>query len=248
MGLSCLLLTSDATLLEVMRTSFNAASVHLELRIDAASAIELSARRHIDSFVIDCDDVPGARDVLANIRSGRSNKLSVVFVVVNSTTTVNIAFKGGADFVLAKPVLDELLRSFLDIAVARMEREHRRYFRHKASVPIQLFCKTGGSFAGKIMNVSEGGLALTHFGPAAVEEVVTVRFGLPSTEPQTLQAKAEVVWKDAYAMGLRFLSIEPDCRIGFAAWLDSLEAQRRLRESTPSSNTIRGERGQRQSN
>jgi hypothetical protein len=61
MGLSCLLLTSDATLLEIMRTSFNAASVDLELRTDAASAIELSARRHLDSLVIDYDDVPGAR-------------------------------------------------------------------------------------------------------------------------------------------------------------------------------------------
>lgn len=235
MGLRCLLLTSDATLLEIMRTSFNAASVDLELRTDAASAVELSARRHLDSFVIDYDDVPGARDVLANIRSGRSNKLSVVFVVVNVTTTVNVAFKEGADFVLAKPVLDERLHGFLDIAVARMEREHRRYFRHKACVPIQLICKTSGSLAGKIMNVSEGGLALAHFGPAAVEGVVTVRFGLPSTEPQTFQAKAEVVWKDACAMGLRFLSIDADCSSSFAAWLDSLETQRQLRESTPSS-------------
>jgi hypothetical protein len=69
MELSFLLLTSDATLVEVMRTSFNAASVDLELRTDAASAIELSARRHLDSFVIDCDDVSGARDVLAKICS-----------------------------------------------------------------------------------------------------------------------------------------------------------------------------------
>ena len=89
--------------------------------------------------------------------------------------------------------------------------------------------------------MSEGGLALAHFGPAAVEGVVTVRFGLPSTEPQTFQAKAEVVWKDACAMGLRFLSIEAGCRSSFAAWLDSLETQRQFRESTPSSHAIRGE-------
>jgi ActR/RegA family two-component response regulator len=150
MELTCLLLTSDATLLEVMRASFNATSVDLELRTDAASALELSARRHLDSFVIDCDDVSGARNVLAKIRGSRSNKLSVVFVVVNPITTVNIAFKAGANFVLAKPVQDTQLRGFLDIAVARMEREHRRYFRHKASVPI-LFCNPVESFAGTII-------------------------------------------------------------------------------------------------
>ena len=230
MGLSCLLLTSDATLLKVMRTGFSAASVDLELRTDAAGAIELSSRRHLDGFVIDCDDASGAGDVLAKIRSSRSNQLSVIFVVVNATTT--IALKARANFVLAKPVPHTLLRGFLDIAVVRMEREHRRYFRHKASVPIQLFSDTGGSFAGKIKNVSEGGLALTHFGPTAVEGVVTVQFELPSAEPQTFQAKATVAWNDAYAMGLRFLRIEPGCRSGFEAWLDSLEAQLRFRKST----------------
>ena len=74
MGLSCLLLTSDAMLLKAMRTGFSAASVDLELRTDVAGAIELSSRRHLDGFVIDCDDASGARDVLAKIRSSRSNQ------------------------------------------------------------------------------------------------------------------------------------------------------------------------------
>jgi hypothetical protein len=100
-----------------------------------------------------------------------------IFVVVNATTT--IATKAMADFVLTKPVPQSHLRGFLDIAVGWMEREHRRYFRHKASVPLQLFCNTGVSFAGKIKNVSEGGLAVTHFGPTAAQGVVTVQFELP---------------------------------------------------------------------
>ena|SRR5712692_10889365 len=244
MGLGCLLLTRDATLLKVVRTSFSAASVELELRTDAASAIELAARRHLDSFVIDCDDVSGATDVLAKIRDSRSNKLSVVFAVVNATTTVSTAVEAGANFVLGKPVQDKLLRSFLDIVLPRLEREHRRYFRHKVDLPIQLLSYTGETFAGKIMNVSEGGLALSYFGPAAVEGVVTVQFGLPSANPQTFQAKAEVVWNDAYAMGLRFLCIEPGCRSCFEAWLDSLEAQLQFRESVQSSNAALGQGGQ----
>lgn len=241
MGLSCLLLTIDATLLKVMRTSFNVVSVDLELRTDAASAIELSARRHLHSFVIDFDDVSGARDVLAKIRC--SNKPSVVFVVVNATTTVSMAFKAGANFVLTKPVQATLLRGFLDTAVDMMEREHRRYFRHKASVPIQLFCNTGGSFMGKITNVSQGGIAVTHFGHAAIEGVVKLKFELPSTEPQTFQAMAKVVWNEGCAMGLRFLRIEPGCRSGFAAWLESLEAQLQFRESTQSGNAMLRDRG-----
>jgi CheY-like chemotaxis protein len=234
MPLNCLLLTSDATLLEVFRTGFSGTSVELEMRRDAASAIELSTRRHLDGFVIDCDDVAGGANVLTEIRGGRSNKASVVVAIINGTTSVSMAVDAGANFVLGKPVQDGQLRSLLDAAVPRMAREHRRYFRHKVDLPVELLGHTGEAFAGKIINVSEDGLALTRFGPAAVEGVVTVQFALPSAKPQPFQAKAEVVWNDASAMGLRFLRIEPGSRLTFTAWLDSLEAQLQFRESQSS--------------
>lgn len=231
MGLTCLLLTSDAALLDVVRTTFSAVGVGLELRADTASAIELTARRHIDGFVIDCDDVRGAADALATIRNGRSNKLSVVFAVLNGKTSVSAAVEAGANFVLGKPVPDTLLGSHLDIALPRMDREHRRYFRHKVDPSIML-SGSAETVVGKIMNVSEGGLALTQFGPGAVEGTVTIQFELPGTSAQVFRAKAEVVWRDAFAIGLRFLRIEPDCRLSFEAWLESLEAQMQFREST----------------
>jgi CheY-like chemotaxis protein len=230
MDLTCLLLTSDAALLDVVRTTFGAAGVGLELRADAASAIELAGRRHIDGFVIDCDDVRGASGALATIRNSRSNKQSVVFAVLSGKTSVSAAVEAGANFVVVKPVPDTLLRSHLDIALPRMEREHRRYFRHKVDLSITLSC-SAETVVGKIMNVSEGGLALTHFGPGAVEGTVTIQFGLPGTTAQPFRAKAEVVWSDAFAIGLRFLRIEPDCRRSFEAWLESLEAQQQFRES-----------------
>jgi hypothetical protein len=104
-----------------------------------------------------------------------------------------MAVEAGANFVLGKPVQEKQLRSFLDIALPRMERDHRRYFRHKVDLPIELLCQTGETIAGKIMNVSESVLPLTPFGPASVEGVVTVRFGLPSVNPQIVRAKADVV-------------------------------------------------------
>src|ERR1700737_755014 len=163
MGLSCLLLTSDAALLEVVRNSFSAVGVGLELRADAASAVELAGRRHIDGFVMDCDDVPGATDALVTIRNSRSNKQSVVLAVLNGTTSVTDAVEAGANFIVGKPVQEPQLRSLLDLALPRMEREHRRYFRHKVDLPVTLSNSTGETLVGKIMNVSEGGLALTHF-------------------------------------------------------------------------------------
>ncbi len=143
------------------------------------------------------DNVSGAKDVLPRIRSSGSNQRSVVFVIVNHTAEIDTLLKGGANFVLAKPVQDTALRGFLDIAIGRMEREHRRYFRHKVDMPIRLFFNTGESFAGKVKNVSEGGLALAPCGPITVQGGVTLQFELPSAEPQAFKAKAEVVWSDA---------------------------------------------------
>jgi CheY-like chemotaxis protein len=237
MGLNFLLLTSDATLLKIIQSSFSAVTVGLHLRTDAASAMELSARRRLDGFVIDCDDVSGAPDVLAKIRSSRSSKQSVVVAVVNGTTTGSTAVEAGADFVLGKPVQDRQLRSFLDVALPRMEREHRRYFRHKVGLRLKLVYDKGETLTGKIINVSEGGLALIYFGHAPIKGVITAQFGLPSAQPQSFQARAQVVWNVGHAMGLRFVNIEPWCRSWFEAWMDSLAAQLQFRKSAQSSNT-----------
>jgi AmiR/NasT family two-component response regulator len=146
MGLTSLLLTSDAALLDVVRTTFSALAVGLEVRADAASAMELTGRRHIDGFVIDCDDVRGATEALATIRNGRSNKLSVVFAVLNGKTSVSAAVEAGANFIVGKPVPDALLRSHLDIALPRMEREHRRYFRQRLTCPLRYRAPTRRSW------------------------------------------------------------------------------------------------------
>jgi CheY-like chemotaxis protein len=235
MALNCLLLTRDPRLLEVIRAGFSSVNVELQMRTDVISALELATRRHMDSLVIDCDDVPQATNLLSQIRNGRSNKLSIIFAVVTATTSVSMAVEAGANFVLGKPVQDKQLRGFLEMAIPRMEREHRKYFRHKVELPIELLYQTGESFFGKMMNVSEGGLALTRFGPPSLEGVVTVRFALPSITPQIVQAKADVVWKDAFVMGLRFLQLDRGCRSLFEAWLDSLDAQTRFQESAASS-------------
>jgi PilZ domain len=235
MDLTCLLLTGDGALLRLVRDSLDAVNVGLEVRTDAASAIELARRRHIDGFVIDCDDVHLATDALIAIRNSRSNKFSVIFAVLNGKTSIDAAVEAGANFVLGKPVRETLLRSHLDIAVPKMEREHRRYFRHKVDLPVEVTC-AGETSVGKIMNVSEGGLALTHHGLAAAEGTVTIQFELPGVTAQVFRARSEVVWRDASAIGVRFLRIESNGRLSFDAWLESLEGQLLLRESTQPSN------------
>jgi c-di-GMP-binding flagellar brake protein YcgR len=122
------------------------------------------------------------------------------------------------------------MRAFLDLAVPKMEREHRRYFRHEVDLPVELQLYTGQSFQTKMLNISEGGFAIRTSEPLP-EGVVSVQFDLPSIESEKFRGRAVVVWASDSVTGLRFLHIEPHCQAGFDAWRKSLEAQSRFRES-----------------
>jgi CheY-like chemotaxis protein len=231
MGLDCLIVTSDSTLLGHVQASLGAHAASLQLRQDSASAIELASRRHLDGFVIDCDDVRGGKQALPELRNTPANKQALILAIVNGRTSPEQALDLGADFALSKPIQQNRLRTVLDVAVAKMEREHRRYFRYRVDLPVRFRNLYGQSFAARMQNVSEGGLAIKLIDPVRLRGVVVVEFDLPSVEPQPFHAKADVVWSGSFSMGLRFLYIEKRSGAALKEWLRSLEAQFCLNET-----------------
>ncbi|MGC2172156.1 MAG: PilZ domain-containing protein, partial [Candidatus Sulfotelmatobacter sp.] len=208
MGLECLIVTCDPTLLGHVQAGLGAHGASLQFRQDSASAIELASRRHLDGLVIDCDNVPGGTRALAELRRAPANKETLILAVVNGLTSAEEALDLGADFVLSKPIQQTRLRGVLDIAIPKMEREHRRYFRYEIDLPVRFSNPLGQPFAARMQNVSEGGMAIKLIDPVKLTGVVLVEFDLPSVEPQPFHAKADVVWSDSFVMGLRFLYIE----------------------------------------
>ena len=224
MSLECLLLTQDVYLLKAVKATCNDVGLELLMRKDVASASELSSRRHLDGFVIDCDDVPGGIEILSSIRRKRANRRPVVILVVNGRTSISEAFELGANFVISKPLEDGRLRTLLDLALPKMEREHRRYFRYPVNLSVELNLPTGESHPAKMSNISEGGLAI-RISATLPEEALSVQFDLPGIRPETFKARAVVVWTCNSLAGLQFIYIEPVCRENFKAWLNALEAQ-----------------------
>jgi len=231
MGLECLIVTGDPTLLGHFQASLVMHGASIQLRQDSASAIELAFRRHLDGLVIDCDDVPGGTKALAQLRSTPANQQTVIIAIVNGSTSSEAALDLGANFVVSKPIHQTRLRSVLHIAVAKMEREHRRYFRYDVDLPVRFRNPLGQSLTASMKNVSEGGLAIKLVDLVRLKGVVLVEFELPSVEQQTFHAKAEVVWSDSFVVGLRFLYIEKESGAALQTWLNSLESQFRFRES-----------------
>ena len=231
MRLECLIVTCDSNLLSHIKSNFGTSGALLDFRQNSASAIELASRRHLDGVFVDCDDVAGGTEVLTSTRNSRSNKQTLIFAVTNGSTSVEKAVDLGANFVLSKPIQDTRLRSILDVAIPKMEREHRRYFRYGVDLPARLRNDSEKSFSARMKNVSEGGLAVRLLDPVQLKALATVEFDLPSVVPQLFHARADIVWTDSCAMGLRFLYVEKDSRVALQGWLNSLEAQCQLRES-----------------
>lgn len=231
MGLDCLIVTCDSTLLGHVQTSLGTHGASLHHRQDSETAIEFASRRHLDGLVVGCDDVSGGTKAITPARNSPANKQTLILAVVNGFTSAEEALNLGADFALSKPIHQARLRSVLDIAVAKMEREHRRYFRYEVDLPVRFRTPLGQSFSARMKNVSEGGLAINLVNPLRLQGVVIVEFELPSVEPQAFQARADLVWSDSFVMGLRFLYIEKDSGVALQTWLSSLEAQLHFRES-----------------
>ena len=227
MSVECLLLTRDPDLLRLIRSSLVTSDVELLVRNQAESAAELFVRRHLDGFIIDCESVPGALTSMQQIRQSRSNGSSVVLVIAGSTNSNDQKNALGADFAIRTPVKESDLRGILPIFLSRIEREHRKCLRFEANHPIFLDHQ-GRTFPARIVNVSEGGMAISSFGIAIPEGIVTLRLELPDLDGTTFNARAEVVWSDKFAAGLHFIYVEPGCRLAFQAWLESLAARQPL--------------------
>ncbi|MGE5204810.1 MAG: PilZ domain-containing protein [Chlamydiota bacterium] len=232
MRLQCLLVTQEHELLELVQPALADSAIDIEVRADAGSAQEICDRRHLDGFLIDCDDVPGGRQLLATIRGSGSNRMSIIFAVVNGSTSVSLAMEQGANFVLGKPLAPERFQAYLKVARVSMEREHRRYFRFSVNLPVHVVAADEEGVEGHIVNLSEGGLALRLAPGSTAQGTVRLEFELPSIEPFKLQAKGEVVWGDPGGLlGVRFLYMGEESRQRLMEWLGQLYAQVELQEA-----------------
>jgi hypothetical protein len=229
MRLQCLLVTQERQLLDLVRPALDTAGIDVEVRAETASAREICERRHLDGFVVDCDDVEGGRDLLAGIRGSRSNRMSTIFAVVNGITSISEAMQGGANFVLGKPLAQERFQAYLHMARASMEREHRRYFRFAVNLPVRVCGTDENCVQGLMANISEGGLAIRVPAGCSLPETVRLEFDVPSIQPFTAQAKGEVIWRDRGGMiGVRFLYMNEESRQHLQEWLNHLYARLEL--------------------
>src|SRR5687767_10525900 len=110
--LSALLLTQDEQIVRVLKRLLADMEIGAEHYTQVEAALEVLARKKFDGVFADCD-VPGAEQLLRNLRKMRINQRSISFGLLSEMMTVRSAFDLGANFVLYNPLSSERVRRSL---------------------------------------------------------------------------------------------------------------------------------------
>lgn len=100
-----------------------------------------------------------------------------------------------------------------------LSESEQRYFRARLDVPAQLTARDA-QFAGKILNVSAGGVALDGIRePLRLARGFVIRFALPGTT-DFIECKGQLVWAEPQGRaGVRFVDISPEVQGRLTRWL-----------------------------
>ena len=196
--------------------------IDLEVKEDAISAFELLSRSHFDAFIVDCDALEHATEIIPAIRSSRANRRSVIFAIVNGKTSIATAMEIGSNFVVGKPLDIKHLSTYFQSSLHKMQAEHRRYFRHPVALDAEVLLRDGKVIPAQLLNASEGGLALRLLDREQLAGSVTIRFTLPNAQRTVVTAVAVLCWSREPIFGMKLFGMDEESRRAYAEWLSSM--------------------------
>ena len=124
-----------------------------------------------------------------------------------------------------------------------LSESEQRYFRARLDVPAQL-TTSDGQFAGKVLNVSAGGVALDGIRePLRLARGFAIRFALPGTS-DIIECKGQLVWAEPQGRaGVRFVDTPPEVQDRLTRWLAQKQEEEgwHISPTTPVGKCVVGE-------
>ena len=142
----------------------------------AEAARDYVERRKIDGIFVDLE-IPGAVELINSLRQGRANRHAMVFGCRGTGIEPPELLEARVNFLLQKPLTEEVVLSHVKAAQEVMGRERRRYFRHPVNLPVSLSAG-GAEQRGRMTNLSEGGMAVRVVKPLEYHSVIDFAFEL----------------------------------------------------------------------
>jgi CheY-like chemotaxis protein len=216
-GLDFLVVCDDYPALRAITKAVNASSGKLSCVPNPTSALEYIARRKLDGIIVDLR-MKGALELIAAVRHGKSNKFSVVFACVTSSSDVTLALSAGANFVVHHPFTAEKMSQLFQSAAPLMAAEKRRYFRFPLVTPVSLKLH-GKDFRGTMSNLSEGGMSI--WCPELQQMGASIGFSFELPFGGTIEGRGEVTWINTEGLvGVKFHSLAEGAYQHLKSWLD----------------------------
>ncbi len=218
MNLDSLLVCSDERALRVLRNVLGELEIHVEHCADHASATKTLAQHSFEAVIVDCKD-ERSFGLLAKIRSGQANRKSVAIAIIDAHTSLQTAFKFGANFVVYKPISTEKAKSSFRAARALMKRERRRSVRLAVNIPAYFRFQNGDGEQASIEGLSEGGISVRFAGsPSRKSGLISFTFALPDTTT-VIETTGMIAWQDSRRVGIQFATLSDAAHQSLKEWL-----------------------------
>lgn len=216
MSLSALLLTRDEGVIQVLRSVLPEIGIHTDQCASPQIAHLRVVRQKYEAIIVDLDSAESI-EFMMNLRQLPQTKNAIIFGILEDMP-VTVAFQGGANFVLEKPLIEEKVHKSFRAAYGMIMRERRRYYRHPVELVAYLEDEHNREVA-SITNISEGGMALKIGFVLIPGMQLKWKFELPDKK-LTVEGKGEVSWADVQGnAGIRFVQLSVLNRSRLEEWL-----------------------------
>jgi response regulator RpfG family c-di-GMP phosphodiesterase len=220
-ALEFLLVSADYNTLTAVAGALKQFGANLGFVPTAAAAQDYLERRKIDGIFVDLD-IPGAVELINSLRHGSANRRAMVFGCRGTGIESPELLEAQVNYLLQKPLSEEVVLSHVKSAQEVMSGGRRRYFRYPVNIPVSLFVE-GTEQRGRMTNLSEGGMAVHVLKPLEFHSVIDFAFELAISA--AIEGKGLITWVNKEGMiGVAFQYLRGKGRDLLQAWI--IERQR----------------------
>jgi len=218
MQLRCLLVGLDDPQIRPVRSALNTMAIRCEY-VTYSSAPDRVQKGRYEAIVLLYDGSSDAIDLVQRIRSGVSNRDSVIFLL--STPAANAtAFRVRANFFISPPITEQTVITTFKAAYGLLVRSRSRWHREPVNGTAYLNLGLVKNVPATILNLSQGGMSLSCSQILRPQQMLLIRFGLPGTA-ELLCMSGAVIWTRADgSAGIRFAEVPQPTQKVLRDWVE----------------------------
>lgn len=214
MTLSSMVVSRDWPEVSVLECILGSLQIGVDVEPEPERARAKLAKSKVDALIVDCD-LEGSGKFLHGLNG---NLHSVPLVILSSRGRGQQFGDADAAFVFEKPISVEKAVHALSAARNLILDGRLRYHRHTLQIPITIKHGKNKRMKAKLLNVSQGGVAIQVSAALPIRGAVQLDFSLPGTDTP-LKVGGQVVWSRQGDTGIKFTELKSVAKRDLQMWL-----------------------------